>query len=533
MAKANKRNKWTKVLIFIAVFIAIVLIANILVKFFIEKKIRSSFNQFAPYIKTDFTSIHIHLLAASISIDSVAISYQPNLKKQNKHEIYFNSASLSGINFFKLVGSKSFYASAFKINNGRINLSKYLLNSKDSLPASLFPSAHIPFKKISFGLIEIKNVDVFDSDSKTQKSLLNGNISLNDVTLNKIDSSFSKSNIHFSNATTELNNIKYDLPGYHLLSVKKALLNSKDSSLKIDSLKIIPQLGKIEIGKKIGHQVDRIDAKIENIKVVGLDVKQLMNKKFFAQQLDINNTKVYAFRDRRLPREMKHQPTPLDYLKNIPAEVRIKNLNLNNASATSEEFPKEGSQTGYIKIEHIYIHLSPVLNQPKNSDQKFITANVNGSIMNAGIIKATINLSLITGVQNIKGYIENLNLPAMNPSAENLGKFKVESGVLNRLDFDFIATNEKATGKIIGVYHDLVVDKLKLKDGKLKEAKLPSFALHHIIIPKNKDASLDVKHRTGKIDYDRDPTRLVTFYLLKSLLDGIRDSFSLGFVLPK
>ena len=422
MAKANKRNKWTKILIFITVFIGFVLIANFFIKSFVEKKIRSSFNQFAPFIKTDFASIHINLFAASIRIDSVVINYQPNLKKQNKHEIYFNHASINGINFFKLIGSKTFSASSFKLNNGKINLSKELLNSNDSLPMSLFSSAHIPFKKISFGLIEIKNADVFESESKTQKLLLNGDFSLSDVSLNNIDTSFSKNNIRFSNASCEFNNIKYDLPGYHSISIKKVSLNSKDSSLRIDSLKIVPQLGKIEMGEKIGHQVDRIDAKVLSIKAVGLDVKQLINKKFFAQELNINNSNIYVFRDRRLPREMKRQLTPLDYLKNIPADVYINHFNLKNTFVTSEEFPKDGTQTGYIKIDNISISASPFFNHPQKNNSSVIS-HISGSIMNAGTIQATINLSLITGAQNIKGYIENLNLPAMNPSAENLGKF--------------------------------------------------------------------------------------------------------------
>jgi hypothetical protein len=93
----------------------------------------------------------------------------------------------------------------------------------------------------------------------------------------------------------------------------------------------------------------------------------------------------------------------------------------------------------------------------------------------------------------------NFHLAALNPSAENLGKFHIESGVLNRLDFNFSASDKKASGKIIGVYHDLVVDRLKeTKDGKLKKASLPSFALKTFIIPKNKDISMPVEKRTGK-----------------------------------
>jgi hypothetical protein len=37
---------------------------------------------------------------------------------------------------------------------------------------------------------------------------------------------------------------------------------------------------------------------------------------------------------------------------------------LNDASVVSEEFPKEGAQTGSIKIDHINIEMSPLINHP-------------------------------------------------------------------------------------------------------------------------------------------------------------------------
>jgi len=57
--------------------------------------------------------------------------------------------------------------------------------------------------------------------------------------------------------------------------------------------------------------------------------------------------------------------------------------------------------------------------------------------------------------------------------------------------------------------------------------------LRHAIIPLNKDASLPESKRTGKVDYVRDPTRMVSYYFLQSLLMGVKKSFTLGFLLPK
>jgi hypothetical protein len=177
--------------------------------------------------------------------------------------------------------------------------------------------------------------------------------------------------------------------------------------------------------------------------------------------------------------------------------------------------------------------MSPLLNHPRKEDPAYSNTYMECSIMNAGSIEATIQAPLVKNTYFIKGTIKNLDLPKLNPSAENLGKFHIESGVLNNLQFHFIATQEKATGEIVGEYHDLIIDRLKEKDGETKVATMPSFLLKHLIIPKNKDKSLNVKKRTGKIDYKRDPTRVVTFYFLKSLLSGIRESFTLGFLLPE
>jgi len=132
----------------------------------------------------------------------------------------------------------------------------------------------------------------------------------------------------------------------------------------------------------------------------------------------------------------------------------------------------------------------------------------------------------------VEGAFHDLDVTMLNNPAENLGQLHLESGLLNSLDFQFKMGEERATGKIVGEYHDLVVDKLKEKNGQLKTDKLKSFALKKLIIPTDKDKSLPVSKRTGKVDYKRDKDRYFSYYLLPSLLVGVKSSFSLGFLLP-
>jgi hypothetical protein len=341
-------------------------------------------------------------------------------------------------------------------------------------------------------------------------------------------------NFHFNALECSLSKIDYSIPNsYYTVHLNQLLIDSKKALLQIDDLKINSKYSKYQLGEKLGYQADYLEATIPNIEISKLDVPGLIHKKLIADKLVISNCRMYAFRDRRLPRKLKEQPMLLGYLKQIPVEVHINTFKINNALAVSEEFPKVGTQTGILKIERINVLMSPLLNHPHKNDPDFSNTYVEGSIMDAGTIQASIHAPVTRNIYYIKGAIKNLNLPKLNPSSENLGKFHIESGILNNLDFHFTATEEKAYGEIVGEYHDLVIDRLKNKNGENKVAKIPTFFLKHLIIPKNKDKNMKVSKRTGKIDYKRDSTRLVTFYFLKALLSGIRASFDLGFLLPQ
>jgi hypothetical protein len=186
-----------------------------------------------------------------------------------------------------------------------------------------------------------------------------------------------------------------------------------------------------------------------------------------------------------------------------------------------------------LKIERLQIRISPFISRASASHDH-IDMTVDGSVMGSGAVHANVNIPLQKDkIYQVKGSFTNLSLPTLNESAENLGGFHIESGILNHLDFTFSMDDDKSTGEIIGEYHELVIDKLK-KDskGNKKEDKFKSFILQTLIIPKNKDKSMPVSHRTGKVNYKRDSNRYFSHYMLHSLLSGVKASFKLGFLLP-
>ncbi len=84
----------------------------------------------------------------------------------------------------------------------------------------------------------------------------------------------------------------------------------------------------------------------------------------------------------------------------------------------------------FLKFGNIDIAMTPVINHPTKNDPVYSDTHVEGDIMNAGSIQATIHAPLREDNYNIKGSIKSLELTKLNSSAENLGKFYIESGFL-------------------------------------------------------------------------------------------------------
>lgn len=461
----------------------------------------------------------------AMTIDSLKFISAETDTQSTHIETFISNIAISKFDVLKLADKKLIAGTIIvDKSNTHISSPKTIKKNPESiqLPASdlkqIFSEIKIDFLAITHSACRIGNFNQF----KVKKIEIAG--------LNKsFDSSLSWSSFKCS-----ISDIKYSIPdAYRTLQINNLEADSKKMLLKIADAKITTQYPKFEYGKKLGRQADYIEATVPLIKISEMNFKQLPEKRLVADKIMINESNVYLFRDRRLPRQLKEQPMPNGYLKEIPLTIRVNTFQINNTSVIYEEFPKIGNKPGHLAIYKMNISMSPLLNHPAKNDPGYSNTYVEGSIMNAGLIKATIRAPLRKNIYFIKGNIKDLDLPKLNPSAENLGRFHIESGILNSLEFHFTATEENAKGEIVGEYHNLIIDRLKVKKGEKRVAKVPSFLLKHLIIPKNKDKSLNVKKRTGKIEYDRDPTRLVTYYFLKSLVDGIRASFTLGFLLPK
>ena len=365
-----------------------------------------------------------------------------------------------------------------------------------------------------------------------------GGLAIQGLRIEKLNKSFTPDSLRFADIHCDLSDISYAMAEeLHEVQISKLMIDSKEKIVQIESLKTIPRYDKLEYGRRRGYQGNWVKATVSHIKILNTDIQNLFHQKLIADKMIIGGSNVYVFRDRRLQRKLRNQMLPVAYMKQLPVDIRIKSLSLEPSFVAYEEHPRNWIHTGTLKLMKMQMTLSPFINHPRTGDPGYMDLYASGSVMGSGTASAYFKMPLNgPEVYYVKGRFEDLSLPSLNSTAENLGVFSIRSGLLNFLNFEFTMTPQRAKGKIVGEYHDLVIDKLKIDDEdstRKEKAGFSSFMLHHVIIPRDKDISMPEGKRTGKVDYLRDPTRFVTFYFIKSLLDGVRSSFTFGFVLPK
>jgi len=512
-----------KLILYIAGTVVLLLAAGYFVAGpLVRRKVDASLRQLPPSLRVSYSKIDVGILTGSVIIHGLVVKFAPGEDSLHAHRATIDRVAVSGIRFWKLLASKRFGAGKLQVEGCSADLDKELLE-KD-LP---FPKVELPFTSVFIDRVEWKDVRLEAHKGNRKVAFFKGRGEIDSVAVED-------GTKHMGPIWLLAEEIRYNIQGAEeVVHVRNLELDSRKRELRVDTFRVLPLLDKMEIGRKKGHQVDCVEANSEDILISGLDVMALLKRRLIADELSVRETRAYVFRDRRLPLEEGEKPMPVKFLKSLPVLVRVQLVKIGTTSFAYEEYPKKGEKTGILKIVRLKGTISPVINHPEAGDPAYITIKMQGSLMGSGLVDATTRMPLHAGdAYEVEGAFHELDVTTLNNSAENLGRIHLESGVLNSLAFWFRMNDERATGKIVGEYHDLVVEKLRENSDEKKVDKVKSFFLKELIIPKNKDRSLPEKKRTGKVDYKRDPERYFSYYLLHSLLVGVKSSFSLGFLLP-
>jgi len=351
---------------------------------------------------------------------------------------------------------------------------------------------------------------------------------------------------YYNISSVKGDNINIHLPSeLYSISIRETTLNLAMGFFDLDTLRIIPQAGKIEFGRKMGKESDRIEGVIPYLNLYGLTVYREDSIAIKAKKM---TTQLFLriFRDKRLPFKNNYKPLPAELLNRLPFGLMIDSLIVNKSFVEYEEFVEEADSAGHVFFDDLYASILNIDNTKKHSDGKARLA-ASASFMGAGDLQVRSDIPWDPKKRNtLKGSLKNMDFRKLNTILEPQVKMRIESGHLNELNFNISYDNNTSAGDIELNYNDLKVvtfrteeqikkknDRQKKKgnesndDEKFLKAPLKSFVVNTFILKSNMDDGVSEEKRSGTISFERDKRKAIFNYWAKSLFSGIKSAYNI------
>jgi hypothetical protein len=351
-----------------------------------------------------------------------------------------------------------------------------------------------------------------------------------DVTIDKLEMDFHlEKPLSYQARRLIIDSAEINLPRqFYTFTIKRAEYDFIAESLQGDSIRIHPTLGKLEFGRKWGHEIDRFEAMIPFVKANDVRMSFIDSTTLTAGGVQIQMY-LKVFRDKRLRFVKKVKLLPMDQLAELPFGLSIDSLKVIKSYVEYEEFPEGGgTETGRVYFDNLYATL---LNIDNRNPVRNTLLSAQSNLLGEGKLNLYVTFPADKSKRSsAAGTIKNFNMPEINSMLVPATNIKVESGKMKELSFNFTFNAVRSDGELELNYENLKLITFKDSPDKgdaLEKDNLKSFIMNTFIFRKNMDEDVPEEKRTGAVAYVRDDSRSVFNFWVKSVVSGIKSAYNL------
>lgn len=305
---------------------------------------------------------------------------------------------------------------------------------------------------------------------------------------------------------------------YYILKAGAIQVNPVRGIFSLDSLTLSPHLDRAAFSAKKQRESDQFEIQSRSIIGEGLALSLGDSTSVHLGQLAMQFN-LHAFRDKRLPDDVRYKPLPVEQLSRVPFPLYIDSLLIDSSRVVYEEMGEDAETPGIVTFDD----LNATLRNLSSDSSTVPTLTAEARFMNTGSIHIKGQLSNNAKPALLEGNLTNFPIGNLNDMLVPHTGVKIEKGTIARLQFHFWFNNDRSDGQVELSYEDLRVVKLK-DDNRNGKNDLVTLLLN-FLIRKNKGKWVTGKNNIGMVQYERDKQKGVFNFWWKSLFSGVKSSF--------
>jgi hypothetical protein len=559
-AQAGKRTWWKWIggilAILIVIGVGLGLYLNARWKPILSQKLKDGvYNRSFNLYKLDFKDISINLLTGSIELQDVSLVPDTSVYNQfrklrvapaNIFEVKLERLQLNRVALLTAYFKREVEIKSIVLENPSINVTHYKV---EKLPEELEKEDQTFYDLISNRVksIDVKRIKIIDADFdyingdnlKKIHSVKHLSINVNDFLLDSV-SQFDTTRYYYAK------DIGFELTGYKSISKDKMYTIKVDTirgsalhkSIDITGVQMIPMYPDLAFSRKYTYGKDRYDLKFNTISLEGVNFALLdAEEKLQAKALKIGPAKVNIFVNRELPPPPnldKVRNFPHMALKRLPIPTVVDTVKLTNIDLAYTEYNPISQKRGTVYFQNLSGRIFNVTNDTLQlTKNNHAVANLTALVMKTSRINVQINFNLTdkNAAFSYSGNVAPMNLLALNPMAKNMGLVEIESGQMQKLDFNIHANAKGSSGKVHFYYTDLKIKLLKEGENGMapKKKGFLSFLANKLLIEDANPIKGEAA-RTSNVTFQRTPAASFFNLMWKSIFIGMRETVGLGIV---
>lgn len=467
---------------------------------------------FQEKIKARLEASNVHVGSLSINLYNRSITLRNVKWKQDLKEAEVELVSIRGIGIFPFLNKKQISIRKIIVGNGKISITRDTVKQHVQKPDSIKFSS-IDVDRLSFEDIDvtIKNDTVTEFQAKVGLAI--HFLFIKDPNLYRDPASYA-----FRNLETTVNDLRiHKAGGLSAFEIKELRFDKELKTLHIDSLKLEPVLNKADFAKKVKSQQTWTLLKVRSIDASGVNMGiHMEDTSLMMKSLIIDGAFVHAYKNKKYPFDRKEKfPLPMESFQSVKWGIELDTVKIINSTIKYEELPTEGFHTAHIIFDEVDATMSAVNNREYKNLSGVSVLKASAKVMKTGTVKAVFRLPLQKQSKyTAEGTIRNVPLRELNPLISDLAFVEIESGRMNKLDFNFTYDDKGSKGELRFDYEDLKI--LGLKKAPTKD--LDRFKTLLINTAVKNDQTL-----TGAIDVPRNQKKAVFNLWTISIVDGLKN----------
>jgi hypothetical protein len=496
------------------------------------------------YLSED-DSLMINNLALSTTKKQITVG-DVNIENINNsgNDFTLDGLSLDGLEFYELLKGKYFICDKIRVSQPHISINQHHTSGDSKKPVALDEmNIHSLFSDHLFEavandfIVDNARLRIEDTTGSGNKSWYfeDINLRLKRISIDSANKIFDGKIFYADDMEFTINNFsETTTAGFYDFGASLISYKAGKAEFLVENGYLTPNYTEDKFAQLSGVQTDRLAFKFERLQVSKFSLKDfLLNNRLYLDKVEVDGLIGDDFRDKSYPFPQHHYPPlPVSALRKANLPISIDTLLLRNARMTYREYVPPALQPGKIFFTNLNLAGRNITNDTAMiATDSLMRFYISSRLMDEGKMEVQLDFDLTSDKDCFRanGVVNAFDLTSLNPMLEHVAFVRINSGENEMLDFNFTATNEKATGTMRFNYNKLqirLIDKDNLEEGGSGDG-FTSFLANTFVVRRNNPKFLG-RPRVGEIYFTRDINKSFFNFLAKSALSGISSTIRGG-----